>query len=73
MEKYKDYDGWAVKELRRKPFFYTIDFAETRMGVIKKFEKIAISSGLQQGNIFIVQARNRNANSGSTAETGFCC
>lgn len=40
MEKYKDYDGWAVKELRRKPFFYTIDFADTRTEVIKKFEAL---------------------------------
>ena len=41
MEKYIDWGGWTIKDLRRGEHnLFDFDFAETRTGVIKKFEEL---------------------------------
>jgi len=41
----KKYDGWTVKELRRKAFLYASDFAETRTEVVERFDKLMREKG----------------------------
>lgn len=41
MQKFIDWSGWTIKDLRRKESsLFDFDFAETRTEVIKKFDEL---------------------------------
>ena len=41
MQKYIDWSGWTIKDLRRNPpCLFDFDFSETRSGVVKKFDEL---------------------------------
>lgn len=41
MEKFVDWSGWTIKDLRRtESTLFDFDFSETRSGVIKKFDEL---------------------------------
>jgi len=41
MQKYIDWGGWTIKDLRRgEPNLFDFDFSETRSEVVKKFDEL---------------------------------